>query len=300
MTDEISVPPEVAKNYPRWNCELRPFDKERADTTLTVGVRSQMLCNGEAITPFKPDVKILFPDETLMYSLNILSVVASEASSAEFIVTSYKAGDFKPAYLVLSDGQSVAKVEGLKWTVQTVLKKEGEQEPYPGYGPFTLTLPWWFWAAWAVGVVILGAVVWRVVLRELDRRRFRKKLLDRRSSVTPLSQFYKDVRRIARAQTLDDSFARKIAELENALNEYLSLQFLVPVGVWSTRRALREIRRLHPKIYREVGSKLQKLLSELAKARKKSASVNAADWEQFSTMSREVVDKIYELKAGAP
>ena len=277
----FSVPAEVVKNYPAGSCEFTDVPP-----SLTVGDKWMLKCKD--LASLKLPLLVQFPDEKMAYGLVVLGEKNDGSDNRQFLVTSYKPGDYSPPYIVLTDGQSAVRVDNLRWQIGAVVEaKEGQKpEPVPPFGPFYLSLPWWYYAAWAglfLFICLVGFFFWRW-RRRVRRERERLKKLE--NSLTPYLELHRDLRRLTRERIEATAVCETLAK---ALRIYLSRRTKI---LLLDTKSVALVKSLKGRYSKELLVELRDLLRELDRGLKSAGSLSLSDCEQLITMARTLVDRL--------
>jgi hypothetical protein len=279
-----AVPPEVVQNYPSWDCHFTGmFEK------VTVGATWQMSCKGNS--PLHAPLTLQYAAEDQAYSLVLLATKELTDSSAEFEVTSYKPGKYAPPYLVLTDGSSAIKIQGLQWEVQSVLPPQSQTQqppqPFPPYGPFILYLPWWYWAIFvAIAVAVLGALISGLIFRK-RRRRQREQLKKLESVLPPDVELQRDLRKIPRLRHSQEA----LEQMAKTLRVYLSRKLQILVTDLPSSQIKKKLRRR-----KAWTNELREVLEEIDRGLTNAKQVSEADILQLVEMVRLATDPMEKKK----
>lgn len=283
----FSVPPEVVKNYPTWNCEFSDLPP-----SPTVGATWTMKCQGGV--QLKAPLLVQFPDDKMAYGLVVLKTKADSATAGEmgFLVTGYKPGDYSPPYIVLTDGEAAVRIDNLRWKISSVVEaKEGEKpQPFPPYGPFFLRLPWWYYGIWAGLLLVLCLIAFAIWRWRKKIRREREELKKLESALTPYLEVHRDLRRLMRERTTP---ALTCETLAKTIRVYLSRRWKVLMLKMNPRQILKAVRRHYAP---EQLKELQDFLRELDHGLKDSTKVSLEDRDQLITMARGLIDRLESRK----
>lgn len=278
---------------PIWTCEFQP-DQGQLDN-LTVGSKFKLSCHGDIEVAWKEGpVTATFPTEDAAYTLYVLQNQKLEARSAELIVTAYKAGQHAPEYVRIVQGENGFEFVKPKWDVKSVLKPNEQPKPYPPFGPWSLSLPLWFYIVVGAVLITVAYLVTRKVRRYNQRTKMLAELQRHKTALSPLHQFYRDSRNIRRKLN-NVKQAEELSEITGELNRefrlYVLRQFEIPTLDWTDREIVRDLKRRHRKIYYRVREPLRKTLRELGRLAAQK-QVLFKDVEQMQRMSLETVEKI--------
>lgn len=274
---------------PIWTCEFKGTEN------LTVGSLFKLNCHGEIEVAWNQDpLKAVFPAKDFDYALVVLKSDQLSPKAVELTVTSYRAGQLKPEYIRIVQGEQGFEFSKPDWTVQSVLKPNEQPKPYPSFGPWNLPLPVWFLASVALVLAIIGYLIFRTIRRYNQRTKMLVDLEKHRTALSPLHQFYRDSRNLRRRlhnvkQT--DELTALTSELDREFRLYVLRQFKIPTLDWTDREIIRDMKKRHRKVYYRVREPLRKTLRELSKL-KGQKQVLFKDVEQLHKMSLDTVEKI--------
>jgi hypothetical protein len=279
-----SVPAAVVQNYPAWDCRFTMMPEK-----ITVGSVWHLSCQGT--TPLHPPLTLQYAADDQIYSLVLLTTKELNQTSAEFDVTSYKPGKYSPPYLVLTDGTSAIKIQGLQWEVASVIPPQAQTQqppqPFPPYGPFILYLPWWYWATFAgLFLAILAALIAGFILRRRRRRR-RELLKQLDSALTPDMELQRDLRRIPRVREPQEA----LQQLSRTLRVYLSRKLQVYWVDEATLKIKANLRRR-----KLLSQELAEILEEIDRGRDQAQKVSEADLLQMIDMVRKATEPLERKK----
>ena len=233
----------------KWNCHF----KKRPET-ITVGDPLLISCDGQ--TPLSlngENLSIRFPNPEHKYKLHILKTTHLDPLSVELAVTSYRAGDFRESFFV-TDGEREFLVEGLEFSVQTLLPKT-PLSPHPPFGPWSAPLPLFYLTLWGfVLLFFLLICAFRIQGFRL-RKKFLKKVESRRKP-RPAKTFARSVRRY------DEKQPNFIPLLETAFKLFLENSFFVPAESATPSEILGALKKYCPAVYEKYGDRLKQILNE--------------------------------------
>lgn len=276
----------------------RPTDKP-----LTVGDAFTLQCDGDIGTPLKDNAQFVFEIEESTYTMHVLAVQESTEKNIKLLVTSYKPGDYTSQSLKISDGTNTVITQGVSWRVSSVLDpKAGEPKPVPSMGPFLISYPLWFWLTIGAIVIALGGLFGWVFYRRTKARRLAAEIESFMTMLTPFGQFSRDMRTLARQiDKLKSETAKAplLQKLDEDFRSYLVRELKVPAHKYSSSQILRAIKKSNRRVYDEGGVDLRRVLSEFKKANQESEKIAARDCEDLFHLSRQVAEKIYNIKRKA-
>ncbi|MBX7231809.1 MAG: DUF4381 domain-containing protein [Bdellovibrionales bacterium] len=279
---------------PDWSCSFAGDVKE----PQTVGALRSLYCTGPGIAAWKKPPHTKFQSSDLEFSLVVVDMLHNSETSADLLVTGYKPGDYKPEVFALVGEEGTVHVKGFSWQTASVLNpNQGQQKPYPPFGPFLFGWPAWiWWGLFAVLFLIFVLLGWRWRKKWTRQRALRK--VSSKGYGSPYDLFHKEMRLLLRryqGQNQVDSRHNPqhyFDRLNEVFREFLTRELSVPALEWSDRPLLRDIRKHHFKVYQKVDPLLSQLLRELSRV-KKFDKISYIDCEQLHSMSRQVVDLIY-------
>lgn len=280
---------------PIWHCDLH------APESGTVGLTFAMNCSGDIPVQWAGAPKIVLPEKTLPYSLVILETKKLEPTAADFVVTSYRTGEFKPEFIRVMTGDVGFEASGLTWKTQSVLKQGEQPKPFGPYGPLRLPMPIWVWVAIALLLASVSSGLWLWFKRIQDRRRLAEDLGRHASAVlTPAAQFHKELRALSKKLIAARDCAA-VGEwnslLDQAVRVYLlrEFQFLaLRVGRMQLLHGWKKKRR---EDYNEFSAGLEKIFSEMDRFQVHAADHKAGEYEQILNLARKWCDRIEAVRA---
>lgn len=289
---------------PIWKCEFQPDTAPNSLPldNLTVGAPFLLTCRGDIEVTWIPDfpVAVRFATKEEAYTLHVLKTESLAPQEARFLVTAYKAGEHKPEYVRVVQmqgpgagelGFEVAKPE---WTVKSVLKPNQQNQPYPPFGPWSISLPSWLWLILVFLVSAIGYMVVRKLRKMNQRTKMLQELSRHKTALSPLHQYYRDARNLRRklhGVKQVDELNDLSRELNREFRLYVLRRFQIPTLDWSDGQIVRDLRRRHKKVYRAAGDHLRKTLRELTRLQSRQP-VLFKDVEQMQRMSLEAVERI--------
>jgi hypothetical protein len=282
-----------ASAVPVWHCNLKGAEQ------LTVGVPFEMNCSGDIPVKWSASPKIVLPEKEQPYALVILNTKKLDATAAEFNVTSYRTGEFKPDYVRVMTADTGFEVSGVAWKVQSVLKQGEQAKPFGPYGPFYLPLPMWIWIAVTLLVATLSSALWLWVRRIQDRRRLTEDLARHMNVLTPSAQLHKDLRALSRKliHALDTGPAGEWnASLDQSIRIYLLREFEFLALRVGRGQLLASWKKQNREAYAEHSGGLEKIFSEMDRFQSHAQKHKAAEYEQILNLARQWCDRIEKWK----
>ncbi len=277
VENPLSVPAEVVKNYPEWNCEFR-FPQEK----LTAGSLWQMQCHGDQDIELKPPLTIQFPKDDQSYALQILEVKNLTPRGGDFLVTGYRPGEHQPPYVVITDYKSAIRVDNLKWKIESVIEQNQAQppQPFPPYGPFNLSPPWWYQVSfYGVGILVL-AILCAALILFLKKQKNQRQLIKLNSALTPYMQFHKNIRGLDMTKDVR-------SEIEQVIRLYVSRRFQFYAIDLKPKRILAKIK---TQLSHDQFESFKNLILELGSLNNQSLDTN--DSQQLILMAQNTVDEL--------
>lgn len=300
---------EKPEPLPAWNCRVQKNDADESPEldALYVGDKYLLRCEGPFVDDLGQSLKLKPLEDVDQFAITVLEYRTIENDGIWATVTSYKPGNHKLSGFQLVDGERVIPIEGGELPVKSVLQElPPEQMNNPEamkmkmLGPFTLAMPWWYWALWAAAIALVFAVAARWVWRKLQRKKILENLARQATALTPYNQFNKEIREQMRKYTstveTDDFGPIYMKDLDKSFRMYLLRELLVPANEWGTGAVMRDIKGRHRKIYKNLGPQVRRTLVEFDRARRDPKAVTFEDCEQMRDMSRRAVDGVYRMK----
>jgi hypothetical protein len=299
-----------------WTCKTFAMDERgqaagELNQTITVGTQFLLVCEGSSIVLAQTNLGLEL-NMTQKYALRLLQTRSLTDVRAEFVATTWVAGQIKLNKLILSDGVSRVNLGNLELNVATVIdqKSNPEGKPYPPWAPMLLAWPLWVWGAIGTVILLLILIVVVVTYRRVQHKRFLNLLESHPIALTPYHQFNRDLRRLGRElPSMGDSWPDEkvrdfLRELDLALRWFLARELIVPTIDRSPREVMHNIKRADERLAKLIRRDLSVVLSELQKARnfKHSAVSNAplmsvSDSQQLIDLARLVADRVDGAKA---
>ena len=267
-----------------------------------MGEKFLLVCEGPAAQIAKDKVSLEVPKEA-KYFLKILSTRELSDSRAEFIATSWTAGELKLENPVLTDGTHRIGLGPFKMTVASVIyqKQNPESKPFPPWGPMAVPWPSWVWLSIFLAVfAVIGLIALRFK-RTLKRKRLLRLLESHPIATKPYFQFTKDLRRLSRelptneAEWNDEKAKVYFNDLDQALRWYLARELWLPAFNSRPSEIVRELKNKDERIHKAVRRDLVIALRELEKASIQK-KVSVQDAQQILEISRGVADHIHKLR----
>ena len=280
-----------------------PEIKGLNDREITVGRTFLLNCKGEwpkNLVLEKLQFKLADAEK---YQIHLLGFEFRSGDEADMKITAYKAGPVKLQNLQLTDGSQTVDLGPVQYQVATVIEKpqEGQAkvEPYGPIGPATIPIPLSYFLAAAFVIALLGLLVGRKIYRISQRRRLLAKLREHDSALTPIQQFHQNLRSLRRqspiffgAQTQKSDIDQAFESLHQMLRLFLIRELHVPALEWSDKLILKDTKRYHAAVFREMGLPLKKLLNEFSLAQKNRDALSAQDIMVLAEQSRKLVEGI--------
>lgn len=281
---------------PIWKCDFAQAEGAQALNNLTVGAKFKMNCHGDIPVEWNKDnVGVAFKDKNSeQYTLFVLSADNLAPNDAELTVTGYKAGQFKPEFVRIVQGDHGFEVIKPEWEIRSVLKQDQQPQPFPPFGPWQLGLPMWIVIVIAILVGLFTFFTIRFFRRRMQRQKMLKDLALHATAISPVNHFYKDARLIRKKlnQAPQDSDAKEITvQLDKEFRLFVLRQFQVPALDWSDRAIADDIRKRHRRDFEIYGDKLRKALRELTRV-KARPNVSVTDSEQLLQICLDAVEAV--------
>jgi len=282
------------------------------DNQLTVGREFYLICKGDWPKDLIQEKLHFSGDETMKYALKMRGFEFRSPEEADIKVVSYLAGKVQIPQLILTDGVKTVDLGQHAFQVESVLPKpeaggglmpgqEQQQQPKPfgPVGPATIPVPILYW------LVLVGAVVFVVMVVALrswrfnQRRAMLQRLKEHDVAISPMQELHQSMRKLQRANAVFYGKEASEAELQEATKElsrmlkvYVSRRLSVPAFEWSERLILNDIRKYHPPVFAEYGTKLRTLFTEFKKAESPQAKLTANDVSQLAVSLRKTLEGV--------
>lgn len=272
---------------------------------LTVGRDFILVCDGD----FPRDLHqeqlqfVLKPEHK--YVLKLRSFEFRSVTTADIKVTSYTAGKFEFPDLQLTDGAQTLALGPVSFAVESVLpptdpaNPEAKPQPFGPFGPAQMSVPPLYWAILfsVIGLFVLALIA--KIYRVVQRRNMLERLKEHDSALSPLSEFHKGMRTLARANTVffgtkvePDDVKLCLKQTDHMLRLYLTRKFRLPAFEWSDRLILKDIKKHNRKVFDHYAADLKKLLKELSRGLQDKDTVTGQDALNIATQSRTLVEKM--------
>lgn len=285
----------------RWKCAISGLDAEGKRTEqppaeLTIGSKFALVCEGPSVSLNKDRLVLELPKDQ-SFQLRLLETKSLTENSAEFIATSWATGEIELKDPVLTDGEARVALGDIKFSVASVLQPESA-EPYPPWGPVSLSWPLTVWLSLALFIILLGALIYWRMRRVLRRKRLLNLLEKNPIAIDPYHHFNKELRRLARQiPVVSGAWSEKdrrtyLDDVDSAFRWYLARTLILPVFDEPTREILRDLKRINKKMYRELRREFTVTLTELERARRAPAQVSVEDAQQIMELARGLADQI--------
>lgn len=267
-----------------------------ATTTFKVADRFEMNCpTPEGIT-WKEKIWLEWPDEKQKYGIKILKTKSSTPSETVFEVAAYKPEKYDNVSLTLTDGISKVPVQAMTFEVLSVRTQE-DIAPFESFGPLKVGYPLWFWVTIVLTVLLIAGGSMLILVRNARRRRLLDSLEQYNTMLSPFNQFSKDMRQIfKRLQTTHnrDEAQKVFQKIDEDFRLYLTRELRVPAMLFNNAQILKELKKYHRDIFKDLEPQFRKLLVELEKAKGDQQRIQPKDNEQLYYLARGIGEKIYE------
>ncbi len=265
-------------NGVNWTCDFKgPKD-------ITVGTVFQLLCNGPVVDLNFNNLNFILPIED-KYKIKLLGANQSKEGLGEFLVTSYKTGEYENEILILTDGVNTVRLGPMSWTVQSVLDPKTESKMFPPYAPLTLEYPFWLWVILVASFLVPIIIGLKSYKYRRQRRKIREELEKKNQSQSPFHVLHKEFRKLDRQifhkEILLDQY---VAELNRLLRCYIIHELTLPIDDWKTGDILFEIKRNHMSFFKKEGIKIKRMFNEIERALNSQTPLTNKDIEQMKGM----------------
>lgn len=278
------------------------------DNELTVGREFLLVCDGEFPKDLQQE-KLQFalkPEQK--FHIHLLGFEFRSPMQADIKVTTYKAGEMQIDDLQLTDGAQTLSLGPVQFGVASVLpppqpSQPGEQpvkqEPFGPIGPASIGVPMLYWGLVAAVLGLVALIAISRIYRIVQRRNMLERLREHDSSLTPLSEFHQNYRRLQRANPVFFGKEASKAEIDEVLVEthkmfklFLTRQFRIPALEWSERLVMKDLKKYHRDVYVEAGEGLDHLFHEYQHAFKDRQNLTTTDVLNLATHCRTLVEKM--------
>jgi hypothetical protein len=246
------------------------------------------------------DIKSLKTLDASGPTLYVIDWQGVTSNGFKALVTSHQAGEFRDVKLVVGPFE----LSPLSWTYQSVLPEAQKIQketmtpppenvvPFPVYGPFTASYPWWLF----VGILVVACVPLLVGGRWWRKRAQKMKLVQealegRGPAVSPMTEFGRAMRLLTRDRFATGAQASQVfARLDEVVRTFVLRRFQVPAFQWSEKEILTDLRRHHRSTYDAASTDLYRLLRELRLL--KNQSLSPQDLEQVFKQAQATINKL--------
>jgi hypothetical protein len=281
----------------QWNCNLSKSSE------LTVGELLTLSCDGPTDGIDKDSLQLKdaqLSDE--VPALSLLQIKNFESNKAEFIVTSYRTGEHKSNEVVFYDGKNKIDVTGVEWKLNSVIKQDPANPPQ-AFGSFpmaSISYPVWFWILLVVVLISAIGLPYLQYKKIRNRKRDFDDLRNLEIALNPLDAFFKSTRRMEKALEIGHVSPRGfVDQVDKDLRIYLSRSLQLPAHLWKINVILKEIKRKHPRLYRDHGVEIKKYFSEFTKLKGEVQKKDGIYLMELAQKLTEAVDEATSKKRGA-
>jgi hypothetical protein len=261
----MSTDTEATVNTQLLDCKV--YLGEQAQTQpLTVGDPFKIDCSADSFTLNPSQLKFVTPRP---YQLQILKTEMQPDGRLQILVTSYQVGAFNSTDLVLTDGVSQVKVQGVEFQVKSVIDQNNPPKgPFGPFGGHTLNLPpLYLWSAILLVILVLLGVIVKS-FRRWQRKKMLEGLKKHDSRLGPQTQLHVRFRQLERQRFVEGGEIQKhLAEVEDILRLFVIRQFKIPAYDWSDRLILNDFQKRFAFLGADMAKELTVLLRETRKAR---------------------------------
>jgi hypothetical protein len=291
----------------QWQCKTFALDSQGKPSgdlpaDLTVGTHFGLACDGPPANLKSEMLRIELPKET-PYSLRILETKSFSETKAEFVATTWVAGEIKLQNPILTDGSGRISMGPIALTTKSVIDPSAKDpKPFPPWGPASLGWPITVWLILAALIGLVVCLISLVALATIKRRRLRAELEKNAIPTSAYNHFNKELRTLVKRLPLTGEWTFAEAQafflgLDQAFRWYLTRDLILVSGLKGRARNIAaEIRKNHEAISNAVGKDLSLAILEITKARDSKRLVSAEDASQILELCRSVADKIEKAK----
>lgn len=256
--------------FPLWNCDIKQFEAVQGLASVQaphVGDLRLLSCSGESSGLAEGESPIfIYGNADHKYIIKKVKDLKVSDNKAEFLITSYRPGEFSGISLIVTNGRSGFRVDDLSISTKSVLTKE-IKEPYPSFGPFQLNIPKVYSVGLSLMVLLVAALVARQVISFIRRREFKKSLKQKHTPQSAYNDFTKSLRYWKRNDLNQHNLKRKFIELDVIWLEYLESSYFLPNSL-SVNKALRVFKKENKELFKLYGHDLKKCCIEFKSAHK--------------------------------
>lgn len=279
------------------------------DNEITVGRKFIVHCEGPFPRDIEPEKVQLQLAPANKYDLKLFGFEFRSLSAADLLVTTYRAGPLEvPLQIQYGEGNLALGV--VKLQVKSVLPpadpRQGQQQeapqPYPPMGPVNLPVPTLYWALLVGALLCVGSYIFFKVLRHVQRKNMIENLKEYDSALTPVNQFYQNLRRLQRENSSFSGVKASPEDVASAIKAllwmwemYLTRRFQVPAEKWNGVLILSSIKKYHRPVYNELQTDFKKIFKEVQGFKTASAQFDETDVQNFSKQVRTLIEKVERL-----
>ena len=274
-----------------WNCEVSGVPTEG----MSVGTPFNLKCSGTEVPDFNFKTFSLELSKADNYRLRILENKGATSSGVQLVVTSYVPGDTSLKDVDLTDGQNRIGLNGVNFTVMSVIKQGEEAKPFASVAPVRLMWPKYAIGAIAGFALLVILILAYVIQRRRSRKKFQAWLKQSQTPMSPFDQLNKDLRRASK----DRNPVSHVAELEKITRTFLSRSYEAPLMSSSAKAILKVISRgdkrarakLAPLTIRLFGE-FERVSESLSKAQLNAAEALNTTLPQIHELVREFGERV--------
>ena len=218
------------------------------------------------------------------YSLFVLDTVSILPGKGVFKVTSYHTGYYNVGFKLVSD-RGVLEVKPVSWKVDSVIPQEKKEtiQPYPPYGPWKDSLPFWYWP---LGILTLLGLISFIALKMsffVKRKKKVQEVNNRLKNKSPFREFIGQLNLLVR-EVRNREGKEIIKKLNTDFRLFLENEFFIFALDEKPEKIMWQLKKYYPKFYKECS-----LLNFFTEIRKLSSEkINFEDCDQMLDMAREI------------
>lgn len=274
-------------NSVMWNCQTSGLPPDG----LTVGAPFNLNCSGTDVPDFNVKSFSLELPKADNYRLRILENTGATNSGVQLVVTSYVPGDTALKDVVLTDGQNRIGLNGVNFTVMSVIKPGEEAKPFGSMAPVQLAWPNYVFASMAGVVLFLILILAFFLQRRRSRRNFQAWLKQSQTPLQPFDQLNKDLRRAAK----DRNPASHVAELEKITRTFLSRTYEAPLMSASAKSVLKLIGRGDKRVRASLAPLTIRLFGEFERVAESLSTAQLGATEALNTTLPQIQELVREF-----
>ncbi|MDZ4661845.1 MAG: hypothetical protein SGJ18_09540 [Pseudomonadota bacterium] len=266
-----------------WTCKAEPIEG------LTVGQKYIVECSGDSVQWAEKELSVSIP-ESQKYQLKILKFEDVTNTNVKFIGVSYQAGDITLEKIILKDKSENSVVLGA-WTIKVDSVIKGKPEPFGPFGPFLMSWPMWLWLALALVFLAVSSLLGRLYYLKKRKLEWARIVNQHSTALLPYHQFYKDTRKILRA---DEDERLRLKKLEESFRLYFLRELEVPTLEEEPKWILKHLEKRNVQMDKGLRDEFLQVFREIRRAGESQQNFASKDTEQITHHCQKIVDVVNE------